>query len=155
MIHLTVYQFQRTSKILTNQKKKEKKRKEKNNNNNKIQKQKLLCVLCPLEGQCKEIHQSRVNSTRKPHATATVVKGDYTTRFGTSILYYNFLMNSLKHESIYYQKGNFTRKTIVILYFFYQKSTFLRKSQKSRFLPFFFQNRLQKNWNSKNCFGIV
>ena len=38
---------------------------------------------------------------------------------------------------------------------FYQKSAILRKSQKTRFLPFFFQNRLQKNWNSKNCFGIV
>ena len=38
---------------------------------------------------------------------------------------------------------------------FLPKITILRKSQKTRFLPFFFQNRLQKNWNSKNYFGIA
>ena len=32
----------------------------------------------------------------------------------------------------------------MVILIFYQKSPFLRKSQKTRFLPFFFRNRLQK-----------
>ena len=84
------------------------------------------------------------------------LRGDYTTRFGNFILYYNFLTNSLKFIKVYIIRKGISQGRQLWYYFFYQKSTFLRKSHlKTRFLPFFFQNRLQKNRNSNNCFIIV
>ena len=51
------------------------------------------------------------------------------------------------HESLQmytFLERKFREKYNGDINFFYQKSPFLRKSQKTRFLPFFFQNRLQK-----------
>ena len=46
------------------------------------------------------------------------------------------------HKSIHFQKGIFTRNTLVMSYFD-RNSQFLRKSQKTRFLPLFAQNGLK------------
>ena len=61
------------------------------------------------------------------------------------------LLNEFKkvHKSIHFQKGNFTRNTVVMLNFD-QNSQFLRKSPKTRFLPLFVQNGLEIDKNFKN-----
>ena len=85
------------------------------------------------------------------------LRGDYTTHFGNSILYYNFLMNSLKFIKVYIIRERISQGRQSWYYFFYQKSTFLRKSQKKNnvFCHFSFKTGYKKNWNSKDCFGIV
>ena len=83
------------------------------------------------------------------------LRGDYTTRFGNFILCYNFLTNSLKFIKVYIIRKGISQGRQLWYYFFPKNQHFWENHKKTRFLPFFFQNRLQKNWNSKNCFGIV
>ena len=83
------------------------------------------------------------------------LRGDYTTRFGTSILYYNFLMNTLKFMKVYIIRKGISQGRQSWYYFFTKNQHFWENHKKHIFWAFFFQNRLEKIWNSKNCFGIV
>ena len=74
--------------------------------------------------------------------TCTDLRGDYTTCFDNFILYYNFLTNSLKFIKVYIIRKGISQGRQLWYYFFTKH--FWKKSQKTRFLPFFFQNRLQK-----------
>ena len=58
------------------------------------------------------------------------------------------------HKSIHFHKENFTRNTLVMSNFD-QNSQFLRKTQKTRFLPLFVRNWLKIDKNSKNKFRIA
>ena len=92
--------------------------------------------------------------TQQTITSTKFLREDYTTRFSNFILYYNFLTNSLKLIKVYIIRRDFTRNIMAML-IFHQKSLFLRKSQKTRFLALIFRNRLEKNQNSKRCFQNI
>ena len=82
------------------------------------------------------------------------VKGDYTTRFGNFILYYNFLTNSLKFKMYTLSETEFHKEDNCDIIFL-PKVNIFEKITKNTFFAIFLSKQATKNWNSTNWFGIV
>ena len=75
---------------------------------------------------------------------ADSLRGDYTTRFGNSILYYNFLMNSLKFIKVYIIRKGISQGRQSWYYFFTKNQHFWENHKKHIFCHFSFKTGYKK-----------
>ena len=73
-----------------------------------------------------------------------ILRGDYTTRFGNSILYYNFLMNSLKFIKVYIIRKGISQGRQWWYYFFTKNQHFWENHKKHVFCHFSFKTGYKK-----------
>ena len=71
-------------------------------------------------------------------------KGDYTTRFGNFILYYNFLKNSLKFIKVYIIRKGISQGRQLWYYFFTKNQHFWENHKKHVFCHFSFKTGYKK-----------